>query len=579
LSDLGPGSALGRYQILGMLGRGGMANVYKAFQPALERVVALKVIRGALTDDPEFVERFRREARAIARLAHPNIVQVFDFDEIDGRSVLAMQFLDGGTLKEHVATLAASGKRMERADIARVIRGAADALDYAHRQGVIHRDIKPSNIMLTDGRAVVTDFGIAKILEQATQMTQTGVGVGTPDYMSPEQGMGSAVDARSDVYSLAVVAYELLAGQLPYAADTPMAIVLKHIRDPLPLPSSIDPTLRGSIEVVLLKALAKVPADRYPSAGEFAAALERAVAQSDASIMPTVLPSRRAAIGVSGLSLPLPILGAALALLVGGGAVAAAVATRATTMPPTSTQPAAPGGTSTQLPASISTATPTALPSVASVGAPTTPPVPARTVAPSSRTPTPPSANDLRVSGRVTSATTGVAVADVRVDILDAGTGTTSWGATSDQSGNYIVFAPPGTYRVRFTPPSSAPYAPQNWDGQPTNRTAAVLDLRSGPADGVNAALVTGFLVNGAITHQGDGSAAAGANVYFQDSSRGGVGWSKADGSGKFAIHLTNGAYQLTFAPSDIPTTFAPQPTKTINVNNADVTGVNGQIP
>lgn len=271
-----PGMSLGRYTILGIVGRGGMASVYKAHHAALDRTVALKVMRASLTEDPEFVERFRREARAIARLEHPNIVQVFDFDEIDGRSVLAMQYLEGGTLKDLIV---GRGAPMPMQESAQVVRGIADALDHAHGSDIIHRDVKPSNVMLTKGgRVVVTDFGIAKIVgSSSTQYTATGVGVGTPDYMSPEQGQGVPLDRRSDIYALGAVAYELLTGKVPFSAETPMAVMIKHIRDPLPPPSAFNPAIRPAVESVIAKAMAKLPADRYATAGEFAAALEQAV--------------------------------------------------------------------------------------------------------------------------------------------------------------------------------------------------------------------------------------------------------------------------------------------------------------
>ena len=269
---LAPGTTLGRYQILEPLGSGGMATVYKAYEPSLDRTVALKVIRQGFAEDADFAARFRTEAQSVAKLDHPNIVHVHAFDESEGRLFLAMQYLEGGTLKDRIEALE-PGTLLPPAEVALIVAQVADALTYAHGLGIVHRDIKPSNIMLTTrGRAVVTDFGIAKIVS-GVALTQTGVGIGTPEYMSPEQGAGSQVDARADVYSLGVVAYELLTGRVPYLADTPFAIVAAHMRDPLPLPSSINPALPAPAERTLLKALAKAPAQRFASATEFAAAL------------------------------------------------------------------------------------------------------------------------------------------------------------------------------------------------------------------------------------------------------------------------------------------------------------------
>ena len=275
--SLASGTTLGRYQIVSPLGQGGMASVYKAFQPALDRYVALKILRSGIVDDPEQRERFEREAKAIARLRHPSIVQVFDFDSVDGQSFIVMEFIDGGTLKTKLTELSAAGQRLPRGEAARIIGEVADALDTAHHLGIVHRDVKPSNVLLNRaGRAIMADFGIARILAASGQ-TQTGVGVGTPEYMSPEQGEGQPVDKQSDIYSLGVMAYELLTGRVPFKADTPLAVVLAHVRDPLPMPSTLDPSIGPDVERVLLKAMAKSPSERYASAGEFGQALATAL--------------------------------------------------------------------------------------------------------------------------------------------------------------------------------------------------------------------------------------------------------------------------------------------------------------
>ena len=299
---LATGSTLGRFQIVSPLGQGGMATVYKAFQPALERYVALKLLRAGVVDDPEQRERFDREATAIARLRHPSIVQVFDFDSVEGQSFLVMEFIDGGTLKEKLTQLVSAGQRLPRGDVSRIIGEIADALDTAHHLGIVHRDVKPSNVLLSrSGRAIMSDFGIARILA-SSQQTQTGVGVGTPEYMSPEQGEGQPVDQRSDIYSLGVMAYELLTGRVPFRADTPLAVVLAHVRDPLPLPSAIDPSIGPEVEGVLLKAMAKTPSERYASAGDFAHALASALAGVTATPPPATTLSAVIAPATAGVS-------------------------------------------------------------------------------------------------------------------------------------------------------------------------------------------------------------------------------------------------------------------------------------
>jgi formylglycine-generating enzyme required for sulfatase activity/predicted Ser/Thr protein kinase len=260
---------LGKYRIIEEVGRGGFAAVYKAVDTTLDRTVALKVLAPHLLWDPTFVQRFQREAKVAANLDHSNIVTIYEVGQIEGVYFIAMQFLAGRTLSQ---ILEAEGPLpVPRAQA--VIEQLASALDYAHARGFVHRDIKPSNIIVADdGRATLTDFGLVKAGE-GTQLTASGVVFGSLAYMSPEQGQGNAVDARSDIYSLGAMLFEMLAGRVPYEAETLMAVAIKHITDPVPRPTEFNPAIPKSVERVILKALAKAPADRYQSAGEMARAL------------------------------------------------------------------------------------------------------------------------------------------------------------------------------------------------------------------------------------------------------------------------------------------------------------------
>jgi tetratricopeptide (TPR) repeat protein len=282
------GKTLGRYRLTERLGRGGMAEVYRAYQPSLDREVAIKVMHGYLAEDEGFVGRFKREARAVASLRHPHIVQVYDFDIEDDTYYMVMEYISGETLKVRLRQRNAEGRRMPLGEVARIFRDLCDALDYAHAQGRVHRDIKPANIMFDGERLVLTDFGIASIVG-GTRYTATGAMVGTPAYMSPEQGRGEPGDLRSDVYSLGVILYEMVTGRVPYDADTPLAIVLKHLNEPLPLPREVGVDVPPAIERVILKALAKLPEDRYQSAGALAEALQAAAERTKMSTeVPTV---------------------------------------------------------------------------------------------------------------------------------------------------------------------------------------------------------------------------------------------------------------------------------------------------
>ncbi len=274
------GKTIGKYRIVEHLGRGGMAEVYKAYQPNLDRYVAVKMMHAFLSDEKEFLARFEREAKVVATLRHPNIVQVYDFDVEGGVYYMVMEYINGETLKSRMQNLESSGAWISLDDATRVILAVGSALKYAHERGMVHRDVKPANVMITiDGQVILTDFGIAKIVS-ASNLTASGAMVGTPSYMAPEQGMGQPGDERSDIYSLGVMLYQLVLGRLPFDADTPLAVVLKHINDPLPVPKTLQPNISDDLNNVILKALAKDPVDRYQKVAEMTADLRRAMGLS-----------------------------------------------------------------------------------------------------------------------------------------------------------------------------------------------------------------------------------------------------------------------------------------------------------
>jgi tRNA A-37 threonylcarbamoyl transferase component Bud32 len=279
------GQTLGRYRVLEPLGRGGMARVYRAYHPQLDRYVAIKVLRSDLVEEEEggaasWRVRFRREAQAVAALRHPNIVQVFDFDMQDDVYYMVMELLEGDSLKTRLIDYRVRGERMAYGEIVRVLLDVLDGLAYAHSEGMVHRDVKPANILLNKrGQAVIGDFGIAQIVG-STRHTLSGALLGTLSYMAPEQGMEGQSDARSDIYSLGIVLYEMMTQRTPFEADTPLAVLMKHVNDPLPLPRLIAPDIPEPFERVVLKALAKRPEDRYQSAEEMALALRGAAEEA-----------------------------------------------------------------------------------------------------------------------------------------------------------------------------------------------------------------------------------------------------------------------------------------------------------
>ena len=267
------GRQFGHYQIVAPLGEGGMAAVYKAYQPSMERYVAVKVLPRHMAASEEFVSRFRREAKLLAQLQHPHILPVFDYGEADSYPYIVMPFVQSGTLAELLH------KRPQTlSEIRRIMIQVGDALSYAHTRGMIHRDIKPSNVLIDErGNCLLTDFGLARMAEASTKITASGTIMGTPAYMSPEQGAGSTLDHRSDIYSLGIIFYEMVTGRVPYTAETPIAVVFKHIQDPLPSARELNPNLPESVELVLLKALAKNPEDRYQKAEDFVQAIQKAI--------------------------------------------------------------------------------------------------------------------------------------------------------------------------------------------------------------------------------------------------------------------------------------------------------------
>jgi len=265
------GKSLGKARIESVIGRGGMAAVYLGYQEDLGRQVAIKVLEHGPDLDGDLVARFKREARTIAGLQHPHILPLHDYGEDAGLLYLIFPYVRGGSLSDALKTGALDHTRIDA-----ILRQVASALDYAHRQGVLHRDIKPNNILIDgEGHAVLADFGIARLMEDATgaeALTHSGGIIGTPAYMSPEQAEGQPLDGRSDLYSLAIVVYELLAGHRPFQAETPVSLLLKQVNEPPPpLPQS------AAINLVLQRALAKAPDDRYPTASAFAQAFSQAI--------------------------------------------------------------------------------------------------------------------------------------------------------------------------------------------------------------------------------------------------------------------------------------------------------------
>jgi len=420
------GYALGPYQVLEKIGRGGMAEVYRGFHPSLNRYVAIKMLGQSLGADPNFARRFQREAMAIAALDHPNIVHIYDLGaQTDDGHYIVMEYVDGKDLRALMGGRFSAGQPFTPDEILRLLSQIAEALDYAHQKGVVHRDIKPGNVLVTDdGRAILTDFGLAMLRDRASQAT-LGHTFGTPEYIAPEQAIDSrAASPRSDIYALGVILYEMVTRRLPFEDESPLSLALKHINEePVP-PRRYAPDLPETVEAVVLRALAKEPTDRFPTAramvdalrqawtGSTSVAAARAVRpqlptpgqKSSRSLQQWLSTSarRRAGLLIIGLSTLLLIgLVGGLTLSRGDSSPALVLVTGTATVSPTAHLPSttttfgpiappAPTATATASPTRVATQTPTTTNTPTSTTTSTKAPSPTSSLAPTD-TPTPPS--------------------------------------------------------------------------------------------------------------------------------------------------------------------------------------------
>lgn len=283
------GHMLGGYQIAEEIGRGGMARVYRAYQPQLERWLALKVLEVEKAGDREFLARFRREAKAIAALRHPNILTIYDYGEEKGIAYIVMEYVAGGTLKARLTE-----GPMEWPDVAALVIPVGHALTYAHSQDIVHRDVKPANILLArPDWPLLADFGLVKLLGRQRGITRPGTSIGTPAYLSPEQAAGEDVDHRGDVYGLGIVLYELLTGHIPFEADSPFEMMLRRLHEPPVSPRRLNPRITPQLEAIILRALARDPAARHPTMGALVDDLSRLPGATDQTVpSPTTLTDR-----------------------------------------------------------------------------------------------------------------------------------------------------------------------------------------------------------------------------------------------------------------------------------------------
>jgi eukaryotic-like serine/threonine-protein kinase len=271
------GQRLGQYRIDARVARGATSTIYKAYQEKLDRYVAVKVLSPHFIDEPGFLDRFYQEARAVARLDHPNILPVYDFDQVGEIVYIVMKYVNTGTLRNVMRG------PLDLPYTVEIVTQVGLALGYAHKQGVVHRDIKPGNILIADNNwALLTDFGLAKILEGNQRLTRTGAGVGTPEYMSPEQAQGKPTDGRADLYSLGAMLYEMLTGRLPFESESGIAVAMKHVSDPVKPPRMYRPDLPPAVEQVIMTALEKDPDRRHPTAEAMLTALTRAASPATA---------------------------------------------------------------------------------------------------------------------------------------------------------------------------------------------------------------------------------------------------------------------------------------------------------
>jgi serine/threonine-protein kinase len=330
-----------RYELEELVGTGGMSSVFRAHDRLLDRKVALKILHQQYSGDDDYVERFRREARSVAALSHPNIVTVIDRGEYDGRQFIVFEYIEGENLKRLI-------ERRGPAPVSTALELAmeiARGLSFAHQQGLVHRDVKPQNVLLNgDGHAKVTDFGIARSLDVQHGMTQTGTVLGTSDYIAPEQAQGQRVDEHTDVYSLGIVLYELLTGEVPFQGENFVAVAMRHINEPPPSVRDRRPDVSPRIDAAVQRAMAKNPEDRFQTMAEFCQELEACLAEFQASAGTQVAPAaarspRRRRPGVS----PWPFV-LALAALIAIGAVVAYLVLHGTGSSPSSTSNGGGGG-------------------------------------------------------------------------------------------------------------------------------------------------------------------------------------------------------------------------------------------